>query len=89
MTASNELNLLIETGKLVLVLCLPLLVGVFLIGLGSGTAQATTTVQDPSISTVPRLIVGGAVILLSSSWMMGRLVEFSLALLSDLGRFVH
>ena len=82
-------QLLIETLKLALLLALPVLGATLACGVLSGTAQAATTVSDPSISTVPRLLAAGLAVLLAGPWIAGHLFDFALALWIDLGRFVR
>ena len=86
---SSEIVLLMETVKMAFLLAVPILGGALIVGFATGTAQAVTTVHDQSISTVPKLVVVALILFFAGPWMMGRLVEFTLALLSDLGRFVH
>ena len=80
-------QLLVAMLKLAMWLSLPVLGAVLVAGVASGAFQGATTINDPSLSTVPRLVCGAAVLLLAGPWMMRQLVDFAIALLSDLGRF--
>ena len=39
--------------------------------------QATTQLQDPTLSIIPRLLVGGVALLYLLPWMVDRLGEFT------------
>lgn len=80
-------SLLLETVKQALCIASPLLVAALIAGLCSGTFQGVTSISDSSLSTVPRLIAGAAALILCGPWMMQQLIAFTVALLSDLGRF--
>jgi nucleoside-diphosphate-sugar epimerase len=50
---------------------------------------ATVAAHAPSIAAVPKLAVSVAVLGLAGPWMAEKLVQFTVALLSDVGRFLH
>jgi flagellar biosynthetic protein FliQ len=68
-------------------LALPVLAAVLVAGVASGTFQGATAISDPSLSTVPRLLAGACVLLACGPWIMRQLIDFTLVLLTDLGRF--
>ena len=70
-------------------LSLPLLAAGFVIGIVMSLIQILTSIQDSSFSTVPRLGVFLAAILLAMPWMLARLISYTSALFGDLGRFAH
>lgn len=47
------------------------------------------SLQDQTLSTVPRLLVVGLAILVGAPWMVRRLAAYSLLLLSDFHRFAR
>jgi flagellar biosynthesis protein FliQ len=47
-----------------------------LAGLAIGVLQAATQVNDPAVSFVPRILVGGIVLWIAGGWMMERLSGF-------------
>lgn len=82
-------HLLGELVKLALWLSLPVLAAVLVAGLCSGVFQGATAISDPSLSTVPRLVAGGLALVFCGPWIMRQLIDFTIALLADLGRFAR
>jgi flagellar biosynthesis protein FliQ len=70
-------------------LSLPVLAAGFVIGIVMSLAQIVTSIQDSSFSTVPRLVVFLAALLLAMPWMLGTLMTYTTGLLGNLGRFAH
>ena len=57
------------------------LLGVALIGgLVIGIVQAATSINEMTLSFIPKVIAMGLAILLFGSWMLGTLVEFTRAI---------
>jgi flagellar biosynthesis protein FliQ len=54
----------------------PLFMAMLVAGLVVGVLQAATQVNDPAVSFVPRILVGGIVLWLAGGWMMERLSGF-------------
>lgn len=54
----------------------PLFLAMLLSGLAIGVLQAATQVNDPAVSFVPRILVGGLVLWVAGGWMMERLSGF-------------
>ena len=84
---TTSFQLLLETMRIALWIALPVLVAALIAGAASGAFQGVTAISDPSLSTVPRLILGAVALLVCGPWMMRQMVDFTIALLSDLGRF--
>jgi flagellar biosynthetic protein FliQ len=82
-------QLLIAMLKVGLWVAVPVLAAVVIAGVASGLFQGSTAVSDPSLSTVPRLVCGAAALILCGPWMMRQLVDFTIALFYDLGRFAR
>lgn len=64
--------------------CIPLLLGGFVIGIVVSLVQILTSIQDPAVSTVPRLAAFLVLLLLSAGWMTTRLVEYTTRLFSQI-----
>ena len=84
---TTSFQLLLEMLKMTLYIAAPLLVAALIAGLASGAFQGVTSINDPSLSTVPRLVAGAVALLVCGPWMMRQLIDFTVMLLSDLGRF--
>jgi len=50
--------------------------------------QTLTSLQDQTISTVPRLLVVVGLLLAGLPWFLGRLMHYTLTLFSDFHRFL-
>ncbi len=54
----------------------PLFLAMLVAGLAIGVLQAATQVNDPAVSFLPRMAVGGLVLWFGGNWMMERLARF-------------
>lgn len=66
-----------EALQLALVLAAPLLIAIFATGLLVSMLQAATQIQEMTLSFVPKLLVLFGVLVLSGTWIVDRLVEFT------------
>lgn len=89
MTSSLVVDLLRHAFTTALWLSLPMLATGFVIGIVMSLMQILTSIQDASFSTVPRLVVFLAALLLAMPWMLSMLVSYTEGLFGNLGRFVH
>ncbi|HEX6773639.1 MAG TPA: flagellar biosynthetic protein FliQ [Acidobacteriaceae bacterium] len=87
MTADQVAELMRMTLREALVLSAPILVIAGVSSLLISLAQTLTSIQDQTLSTVPRLLIVLAVIMAGMPWFLHRLVWFTASLLSDLQRF--
>jgi len=67
----------------------PLLIVVTLVSVVINIGQVLTSLQDVTISTVPRLAVVAAGSFVLMPWMVRRLVMFTLHLFSDFRPFIN
>lgn len=77
-------QLLIEA----MVLSAPLLIAAAVISLAVSLLQTLTSVQEQTLTAVPRLIVVFVVCMGTMPWMIHRLVWYSLRLFSDFHRYI-
>jgi len=75
--------------QLALLMGAPLLLVAVLVSLLVNVAQVLTSLQDQTLSTVPRLAAVGAAILLFFPWMLRKLMFFTIGLWSDFHAFVR
>ena len=68
-------------------ICLPVLAAGVIVGIIVSIGQILTSIQDPAVGAVPRVIAMGAVVALSLPWMSGRLIAYTLTLWSDFARY--
>lgn len=71
-----------------MLLSAPLLAATCLISLLISLLQTLTSVQDQTLSTVPRLLVVFAVTMATLPWMVHRLMSFTVRLFSDFHRYL-
>ena len=61
----------------------PLLIAATLTGMLIAIVQTLTSVQDHTLTTVPRLVVMASAVMLLMPWVLRRLIAFTVHLLSD------
>lgn len=61
-------------------ICLPVVLVSLIVGLVIGTMQAATSIQEPTVNTVPRVIAAVLTIMLVMPWGLQTMVEFTLRL---------
>lgn len=62
---------------LILMLSLPPLLASLLVGLGVSLLQALTQIQEQTLTFVPKIIVTILVIIITASWMLRTLIDYS------------
>jgi flagellar biosynthetic protein FliQ len=84
-------DVLIETVREMLwvtaLLAMPVLGVALVVGLVIGLVQAITSIQEQTLSFVPKLLAMALVFVLLGSWMTRVLVGYTTDLFSDLPRF--
>lgn len=79
----------VETFKLALYLALPgLLVGMFS-GLAVSIFQATTQINEMTLSFIPKIIAVIGVIIITMPWMMNLTIEFTTRIINLIPSFVQ
>ncbi|MDD2789766.1 MAG: flagellar biosynthesis protein FliQ [Sulfurimonas sp.] len=79
----------VETFKIALILALPgLLTGMF-IGLAVSIFQATTQINEMTLSFIPKIIGVVIVIVLTMPWMLNSMIDFSLNVFNLIPTFVE
>ncbi|MBE0513901.1 flagellar biosynthesis protein FliQ [Sulfurimonas sp.] len=79
----------IETFKIALMLALPgLLTGMF-IGLAVSIFQATTQINEMTLSFIPKIIGVVIVVILTMPWMLNAMTDFSLNIFNMIPAFVE
>jgi len=78
-----------NTLQMALLLGAPLLLVAVAISLLVNIAQVLTSLQDQTLSTVPRLAAVAAAVLLFFPWMLRKLMFFTIGMWSDFHPFVR
>lgn len=87
MSPDQVVQLARQTLEMALWLGAPLLVIAAVVSLLINVAQVLTSLQDATISTIPRLAAVGISALLLMPWMVRRLMLFTVQLFSDFRPF--
>jgi len=67
----------------------PLLIIGFLAGIVISLLQIVTSIQDTGFSTIPRLVAFLFSTVLLMPWMLRKITEYTIFILSDLGRYAR
>ncbi len=79
----------IETFKMALMLALPgLLTGMF-IGLAVSIFQATTQINEMTLSFIPKILGVAIVIVLTMPWMLNSMIDFSTNIFNMIPNFIE
>ncbi|RUM67295.1 MAG: flagellar biosynthetic protein FliQ [Sulfurospirillum sp.] len=78
----------VETFKLALYLSLPMLMGGLIAGLVISIFQATTQINEMTLSFVPKILIVVGIIVFMMPWMMNMMIEFTTKLLNMIPSFI-
>lgn len=67
----------------------PILVSAAVVSLLINIGQVMTSIQDPTVSMVPRLAAVGVIVFLLTPWMLHHLVAFTTRLFGDFRAFTR
>lgn len=81
---TSVLELGISGLKISMLLAAPLLISSMIVGIIVSLVQVATSLQDATLTFVPKLAVAGLVLILIGPWMMRTLVEFTGALFAGI-----
>ena len=87
MTELTVLELLKETFWVSILLTTPILLIGMIVGVLISIIQTATSIQEQSLSVVPKLIITVLAIMGMSKWMLGYMIAFATKLLSSLSTF--
>ncbi|WP_456323824.1 flagellar biosynthesis protein FliQ [Hydrogenimonas sp.] len=75
---SQFIALGVETLKIALMLSLPMLMAGLIAGLAISIFQATTQINEMTLSFIPKIIIVALVMILTMPWMMNTMIDFTL-----------
>lgn len=87
MSEYTVLELLKQTFWITTLLTTPILVLGMVVGVFISIIQTATSIQEQSLTTVPKLIITILAIIGLSRWMLGTLLNFTIQLLGNLNSF--
>ena len=79
----------VETFKIALMLALPGLLTGMLLGLAVSIFQATTQINEMTLSFIPKIIGVVIVIVLTMPWMLNSMIDFSTHVFNLIPTFVE
>ena len=88
MTPDMVAELMRQLMKEALILSAPVLIVAALLSLALSLVQTLTSLQDQSLTTVPRLAAVALILLVGMPWFLERLATYTRMLLRDFHRFL-
>lgn len=88
MTPDMVAELLRQLMKESMIVAAPVLIAAALLSFVLSLLQTLTSLQDQSLTTVPRLAAVAAIMLAGMPWFLGRMATYTRVLLADLHRYL-
>ena len=79
----------VETFKIALLLALPGLLTGMLLGLAVSIFQATTQINEMTLSFIPKIVGVVIVIILTMPWMLNSMTDFSVEIFNMIPTFIE
>jgi flagellar biosynthesis protein FliQ len=89
MSMAEVIEVTRATLEIAFLVCAPILAAAMLVSAVISVGQVLTSMQDATLSTVPRIAAVGAFAFWLTPWMMRRLVMFTVALFGNFRHFVQ
>lgn len=80
MTEGIVIDIINETVRLILMLSMPMLLIALFIGLLIAVFQATTQIQEQTLSFVPKILGVFGILMFVGPWILQKLVEYTMGL---------
>jgi flagellar biosynthetic protein FliQ len=87
MTPEQVIAITRQTLETALWVAAPILLSATIVSLVINIGQVMTSIQDPTVTTVPRLAAVGMILFFLMPWMLHYLVGFTISLLGDFRAF--
>ena len=88
MTPDMVADLLRQLTKEAMILAGPILIAAALLSFLLSLVQTLTSLQDQSLTSVPRLLAVVAILLVGMPWFLARMANYTRLLLTDLHRYL-
>ena len=89
MNPDLALDLFKSTVMFALYVVSPFLIATLIVGLLMSLFQSVTSMQEPTLTFVPKLLVISGLALLLTPWLLRSLSEFTVGMLSRMGSLGH
>ncbi len=73
-----------QTLYLILLLSAPMLIAALVVGLAISILQATTQVQEQTLSFVPKIVATFVAILATGTWIAGMVANFAISIINNI-----
>jgi flagellar biosynthetic protein FliQ len=88
MTPDLVAELMRQLMKESMILAAPVLIAAVLLSFLLSLVQTLTSLQEQSLTSVPRLAAVAVILLVGMPWFLGRMAAYTVLLLSDLHRYL-
>ena len=88
MTPDMVAELLRQLMKEAMILAAPLLIAAVVLSFGLSLIQTLTSLQEQSLTSVPRLAAICMILLVGMPWFLGRLTNYTVHMMTDFHRFL-
>ena len=89
MNVEQAIDILRQMVTTSLLVVSPILIGSLAIGLGISLLQSVTSIQEQTLSFVPKLIGVALVVVIGAPWMLRMLMQFTESFISRLPEMVR
>ncbi len=89
MTPETVLDVGREALWVIALISAPLLLSALAVGLIVGMIQAATQIQEMTLTFIPKLIVLALTLLISGSWMLNVITDFSTSLIQSIPELIR
>ena len=79
----------VETFKIALMLALPSLLVGMLVGLAVSIFQATTQINEMTLSFIPKIVAVVVVVIFTMPWMLNEMIDFATSIINLIPSFVE
>lgn len=86
---SDLIGLGVATFKLALMISLPMLCGGLIAGLLISIFQATTQINEMTLSFVPKILLVVVIIIFLMPWMMNEMMDFTTEVINKIPTFIQ
>jgi len=88
MSVDTVIDIARETVMIILKVSAPMLLASMVVGLVISVFQTITSIQEQTLTFVPKLIVTLLMVVLTGGWIMNTIAEFATRLFQSFGRFI-
>jgi len=89
MNAEQVVELSRHTIEAAFWIAVPVLLAAMVVSLLINIGQVMTSIQDMTVSTVPRLLAVGTILFFLTPWILNHLITFTVSLLGDFRTYTH